>query len=237
MDTIPKDLLSDFRITRLIKNGQKKERRKKLRDTNPVKSKMSAYLITINTHVGLNKLKTEEEKEKWEEEALSVSQVVDHNIHDFIKFMNKKAKPVPEKVKAIKFYHKKEFQEFNKAKQFHIHTYLQIEHETKLQLNYDKIKRAVKKAFRGNPLYMQYMGGGGELPKDVEVHVQRATDDGRAELEYMEKGTHTIWKRREVREYYKNLRETGAQDPELWNRFERTGTVFIEPPEGYIPGL
>jgi len=241
MNTIPADLISDFRLTKLVKNKQKIERRKKLKAADPVKKKISAYFVTINTHVGLNKLKNEEEKEKFEEEAISAVQVLDDRMNDFIKFMNKKEKPVPEKIKAIKFYHKKEYQEFNKSKQFHIHTYLQIEHETKIQLNYDKIKRAVKNAFRASPLYQQYMmptGGGenGNLP-DVMVHVQRATETGRAELEYMEKGTKTIWKQREVREYYKNLRETGTQDKELWNRFERTGEVFIEPPEGYVPGL
>lgn len=79
-------ILGSQSLLKINKNREKKE----VKGCRSSEKKISAYFVTINTHVGLNKLKNEEEKEKFEEEAISAVQVLDDRMNDFIKFMNKK---------------------------------------------------------------------------------------------------------------------------------------------------
>ena len=220
---------SKFNLNDAKKLADKTIRMQKLPD------RISAWFITINGHIDARKLNEKQLEELRVEENLIAADVLDKKINKIL--------VLKEKGGQKKIENKNEEQEYNAAHQEHTHALLTIRHRTKLHLNYELINKIFMKKYANSPVFTKIRkeiatlpSGGGEDGGVPKVHIKRATSEGLVEREYMEKGTHTIWKRKDVSEYYKNLRSTGVQDQELFNRFERTGNYFINPPEGYIPG-
>lgn len=218
-------------------NDAKKQADKRKRIDN-LPDRLSSWFITINDHIDVRKLTAKQLEEVRAEENRIAANVLDKKAHKVIRIREKGGS---KKIHKIKLWLKNEEQEYNAAHQEHTHALLTIQHKTNVQLNYDMIKELIRKKYANSPIFkkikqeIKLPSGGGEHGGVPIVHIERATDSGLVEREYMEKGTHTIWKRKDVAEYYKNLKSTGVQDQELYNRFERTGTYFINPPEGYIP--
>lgn len=224
---------SKFNLNDAKKLADKNKRMENLPD------RVSAWFITINGHIDARKLTAKQLEDLRAEENLIAAEVLDKKLN---KILVLKEKGGAKKIARVQLWLKNEEQEYNAGHQEHTHALLTINHKTKLHLNYELINKIFLKKYFDSPIFKrirQEVGlpsGGGENGGVPMVHIKRATTEGLVEREYMEKGTHTIWKRKDVSEYYKNLRATGVQDQELFNRFERTGTYFINPPEGYIPG-
>lgn len=219
-------------------NDAKKQQAREIR-VGKIPEKVSGWFVTVNGHLDARKLTPEQLADVRVEEARIATEVLDRKLHKTIDIREKGGR---KRIAQVKVWIRTEEQEFNAAHQEHTHALLTIKHRTNLQINYAKINQLFRKKYANSKVFQrirQEIGlpsGGGEGGGVPHVHIQRASQDGLAEREYMEKGTHTIWKRKDVAEYYKNLRATGVQDQELFNRFERTGEVFINPPEGYVPG-
>ncbi len=220
-------------LSKFSLKAMEKEKAREIR-TRKMPEKVSGWFITVNGHLDARKLNEKQLQEVRLEEAKIATEVLDRKLHKTLIIKEKGGK---KKIAKVQVWIRNEEQEFNASHQEHTHALLTIKHRTNLQINYARINQLFRKKYTNSKVFQRIRQEIG-LPSggDPHVHIQRATDDGIAEREYMEKGTHTVWKRKDVAEYYKNLRATGTQDQELFNRFERTGEVFINPPEGYVPG-
>lgn len=221
------------KLPNLAKEKEKSERKKKLEREH---EKVSNWFVTVNSHQNADKLDPLRKRQFKSEQVRIMVRTFDERLNEFIKFIDKDNPPDPKKIKWSRVYLKNEKQKYNPSHQQHIHGLFSMGHHTKIQLDYKKLKKIIREEYANSPVFSSLPSGGGEGGLVPHVDIEMASQSGLAEREYMEKGTHTLWRRKDVAEYYKNLRETGVQDKELWNRFERTGEYFINPPEGFIPG-
>lgn len=198
------------------------QEQKKLRERREQEEKRSSWFITVNTHVSRRKLRTAQERKAVKDRlAEIVQQAFEEKPEDII---IQRGKPVDPSSISAENRIKIEFQKNHRGHQLHSHNLYVVKHRTKLHLDYGIIRDRITAAIQNDPLFISLLPtskvtqSGYALPN---VHFELGTRNGEKEIDYMEKGTHTIWTKQEVSDYFRNLRETNNTDVNAWNRFER----------------
>ena len=174
----------------------------------------SNWFITVNTHIHRDSLNKEQRNQIKKDLENRIALALEENYKDYIKVLDEDGSlddaKITNKIKV-------EFQKSNKSGDLHSHNLISIKHGTRVQLDYNKIKILLKDAVKN--LGDEYIE---DFDMRPNIHMKFGSDNGDAETEYMEKGTHKIWSKVDVKKYYEDLRERGITDPSQFNRFSST---------------
>lgn len=179
-----------------------------LRKVEKKKTKFSNYFLTVNSHL--------KGKDFSEEEIVKIAEILQDTLNEELaknssKWVKVKSDADADHIQSIKIYTKPELQGVNTANQLHTHSIIMIEHDTRVQLDYNAIRELVNTKIAPRVREeadilsgaREYGGGIGNF----KVQIQRASGKTAAEEFVYLDDMGIIWDRQQAASYYEGLKE------------------------------